>query len=150
MRYESKFLKIHIFLYFGYLLRTIYQNLVIFPGIVFGNSGQLKIPKNHFMFSIFNFTSFHKKKGLEICIFPLLLCNQSNHHPQEDLAKFGYSPYTTKKNVRIHWCFGCLLEPDVKIWRFIYLVIKVWRVGAIFIFIFTKFLGKCEWKSYDF
>jgi hypothetical protein len=115
-----------------------------------GNSGSWKSQKITSFFSFLTSLLFTQKKGLEICIFPLLLCNQSNHHPQEDLAKFGYSPYTTKKNVRIHWCFGCLLEPDVKIWRFIYLVIKVWRVGAIFIFIFTKFLGKCEWKSYDF
>jgi hypothetical protein len=75
---------------------------------------QLKIPKITLLvvLPINKKFTFATKRGLEICMFPLLLCNQSNHHPQEDLAKFGYSPYMTKKKRKNPFMFWV---PNVKI-----------------------------------
>jgi hypothetical protein len=57
---------------------------------------------------------------LFVCLFflffPILQCNQTCNHPQEDLAGFGYRRDMKVKILRILLYFGYLLEPVVEIW----------------------------------
>jgi hypothetical protein len=44
----------------------------------------------------------------------------TDHHPQEDLATFGYQPDVKVKKFEEY--FGCLLEPVVEIWLLLLLL----------------------------
>jgi hypothetical protein len=37
-------------------------------------------------------------------LFPIVSCNQTGHHPQEDLAKYGYGPGIKVKKQTFIFC----------------------------------------------
>jgi hypothetical protein len=49
----------------------------------------------------------------------ILWCSQSGHHPENNLAKFGYIlDMKVEKKSKSFYVLGYLLELIIKIWRF--------------------------------
>jgi hypothetical protein len=65
-----------------------------------------------------------------------LLCSQTDDHPQQSLAIFGYRPdmKVKKKRKRIFQYFGYMLEAVVEIWQSLFLVWKSGELGPLIFF----------------
>ncbi len=63
-----------------------------------------------------------------------LWCSQTDDHPQQSLAIFGYRPDMKVRKIRIFQYFGYLLQPVVEIWQSLFLVWKSGELGPLSFF----------------
>jgi hypothetical protein len=89
-----------------------------------------------------NFRGTTENTVLKICpkqglFLPILWCSHTGNHPQEELAKFGYSSERTEEKLRILLYFVVMLEaycPNMANFHQMFYKFCFWQIWCLFFF----------------